>query len=86
MVAKRVVLRRCPVCEAEWAARKPEPPVKCPRCQARYREPEQDAAHEGDAAILAGLRKRFAHIPSDVNLADELIAERRAEAAREASQ
>ena len=30
------------------------------------------------------LRERFRHVPRDVNLADELIAERRAEAAREA--
>lgn len=34
-------------------------------------------------AILARLQKRFAHIPRDVSLADELIAERRAEGARE---
>ncbi len=33
--------------------------------------------------ILARLQGRFAHIPSDVSLADELIAERRREAARE---
>jgi len=30
------------------------------------------------------LRERFRHIPRDVSLADELIAERRAEAEREA--
>jgi len=30
------------------------------------------------------LRERFRHIPGDVRLAEELIAERRAEAAREA--
>ncbi len=30
------------------------------------------------------LRERFRHVPRDVNLADELIAERRAEAKREA--
>ena len=30
------------------------------------------------------LRERFKHIPRDVDLADELIAERRAEAEREA--
>jgi AbrB family looped-hinge helix DNA binding protein len=29
------------------------------------------------------IRERFAHIPSDVDLADELIADRRAEARRE---
>jgi len=30
------------------------------------------------------LRERFRHVPRDVNLADELIAERRADAEREA--
>jgi len=34
-------------------------------------------------AILERWRRRFAHIPSDVSLADELIAERREEARRE---
>ena len=34
-------------------------------------------------AVLQGLRRRFAHIPAGVSLADELIAERRAEARRE---
>lgn len=38
---------------------------------------------EKRSAILERLRQRFAHIPSDVNLADELIAERRADAQRE---
>jgi len=33
--------------------------------------------------IVARIQRRFAHIPSDVSLADELIAERRAEARRE---
>jgi AbrB family looped-hinge helix DNA binding protein len=34
-------------------------------------------------AILARLQGRFAHIPPDVSLADELIAQRRQEAERE---
>jgi AbrB family looped-hinge helix DNA binding protein len=34
-------------------------------------------------AILARLQGRFAHIPPDVSLADELIAQRRREAERE---
>lgn len=34
-------------------------------------------------AILARLQALFAHIPAGVSLADELIAERRAEARRE---
>jgi AbrB family looped-hinge helix DNA binding protein len=34
-------------------------------------------------AIVAQLQALFAHIPADVSLADELIAERRAEARRE---
>ena len=38
---------------------------------------------ESRQAVLARLRERFAHIPADVSLVDELIAERRAEAARE---
>ncbi|MBI2917078.1 MAG: AbrB/MazE/SpoVT family DNA-binding domain-containing protein [Chloroflexi bacterium] len=33
--------------------------------------------------ILARIRARFAHVPPGVSLADELIAERRAEARRE---
>lgn len=37
-------------------------------------------------AILARLRARFAHIPPDVDLAAELIAERREEARREAGE
>ncbi len=34
-------------------------------------------------ALERRLQERFAHIPSDVSLVDELIAERRAEAERE---
>jgi AbrB family looped-hinge helix DNA binding protein len=34
-------------------------------------------------AILARLQRAFAHIPADVSLADELIAQRRREAERE---
>ncbi len=34
-------------------------------------------------AVERRLRERFRHIPREVNLADELIAERRAEVARE---
>ncbi len=34
-------------------------------------------------AILKRLRSRFANVPADVSLADELIADRRAEAERE---
>ena len=48
------------------------------------------ARQEGDSIVLERrgnlvnrLRARYAHIPSDVSLVDELIAERRAEAARE---
>ena len=39
---------------------------------------------ESHKAILARLRARFAHIPAGVSLADELIAERREAARREA--
>jgi AbrB family looped-hinge helix DNA binding protein len=38
---------------------------------------------KGDA-VLQRLRQRFAHIPAGVSLADEMIAERRAESRREA--
>jgi AbrB family looped-hinge helix DNA binding protein len=38
---------------------------------------------ESRAAIEQRLRERFRHIPREVSLADELIAERRAEVARE---
>ena len=34
-------------------------------------------------ALLQRLRRRFAHIPAGVSLADEVIAERRAESRRE---
>jgi AbrB family looped-hinge helix DNA binding protein len=34
-------------------------------------------------AVLQRLRRRFAHIPAGVSLADEVIAERRAESRRE---
>ena len=34
-------------------------------------------------ALLQRIRRRFAHIPAGVSLADELIAERRAESRRE---
>jgi hypothetical protein len=34
--------------------------------------------------ILARLRATFAHVPREISLADELIAERREEARREA--
>lgn len=37
-------------------------------------------------AIEKRLQERFRHIPKDVSLVDELIAERRAEAAREAEE
>lgn len=36
-------------------------------------------------AIVARARDRFAHIPADVSLADELIDHRREEAARESA-
>ncbi len=35
-------------------------------------------------AVLHRLRQRFAKVPAEVNLSDELIAERRVEARREA--
>jgi AbrB family looped-hinge helix DNA binding protein len=35
-------------------------------------------------AVLQRLRRRFAHIPAGVSLADELISERRSESKREA--
>ncbi len=38
---------------------------------------------EPRSAIEKRLRRRFRHIPRNVSLADELVAERRAEAARE---
>jgi hypothetical protein len=34
-------------------------------------------------AVLERVKRRFSHIPSGVSLAEELIAERRAEARRE---
>ncbi len=34
-------------------------------------------------AVLQRLRRRFAHVPAGVSLADELIAERRTESRRE---
>ena len=37
-------------------------------------------------AVAARLLARFSHIPPDVSLVDELISERRAEAARESSE
>jgi len=39
---------------------------------------------EPRAAALRRLRELFAHVPRDVSLVDELIAERREEARREA--
>ncbi len=39
---------------------------------------------EKPSAVLEGLKTRFAGLPPGVSLADELIAERREEAAREA--
>jgi len=38
---------------------------------------------ESQEAIINRLRSRFSHIPAQVSLADELIAERRQEATRE---
>jgi AbrB family looped-hinge helix DNA binding protein len=38
---------------------------------------------EPRSAVLARVRQMFAHVPPEVSLVDELIAERRAEAARE---
>lgn len=46
-----------------------------------YRRESQDM--ESEETIVRRLKARFAHIPSDVNMTDELIAERRQEAARE---
>lgn len=37
----------------------------------------------GREEVLRRLRSRFAHIPAEISLADELIAERRAESGRE---
>ena len=44
---------------------------------------DQRLVLEKREAILQRLRRRFAHIPPGVRLADELIAERRAESTRE---
>lgn len=41
---------------------------------------------ERQEAIMRRLQDRFKSIPADVSLVDELIAERRAEAAREAAE
>lgn len=41
---------------------------------------------EKSSAIERRLRRRFEHVPKDESLADELIAERRAEARRESSE
>jgi AbrB family looped-hinge helix DNA binding protein len=38
---------------------------------------------ERRGAILARLRERFAHVPADISLADELLVQRREEAKRE---
>ena len=48
-----------------------------------YLYQREAAASESQEAIIDRLRSRFAHIPAHVSLADELIAERRQEAARE---
>lgn len=47
------------------------------------RAEDQQLVLERREAVLARVRALFAHVPSDVDLADELISERRAEAARE---
>ena len=39
---------------------------------------------EPRSAVLARVRSRFAAVPKDVSLVDELLAERRADARREA--
>jgi len=44
---------------------------------------DQRLVLEKREAVLQRLRRRFAHVPAGVSLADELIAERRAEAGRE---
>ncbi|HKI04037.1 MAG TPA: AbrB/MazE/SpoVT family DNA-binding domain-containing protein [Thermoanaerobaculia bacterium] len=44
---------------------------------------DQRLVLEKREAVLERLRRRFAHIPTGVSLADELIAERRAESKRE---
>lgn len=41
---------------------------------------------ERPEAVIRRLQGLFAHVPEEVSLADELIAERRAEAAREAGE
>lgn len=44
---------------------------------------DQRLVLEKREVVLQRLRRRFAHIPAGVSLADELIAERRAESRRE---
>ena len=44
---------------------------------------DQRLVLEKREAILERVRQRFAHIPANVSLADELIADRRAESLRE---
>lgn len=55
--------------------------------RASHRQPEATSAEADPAGererVLGRLRRRFAHIPADVSLADELIAERRAESGHE---
>jgi hypothetical protein len=49
------------------------------------KSPSTKVPVEKREAVLQRLRWRFAHIPSEVSLADELISERRDEARREDS-
>jgi AbrB family looped-hinge helix DNA binding protein len=44
---------------------------------------DQRLVLEKREAVLERLRRRFAHIPAGVSLADELIAERRSESRRD---
>lgn len=44
---------------------------------------DQRLVLEKREAVLSRVRRRFSHIPPEVSLSDELIAERRAESSRE---
>lgn len=59
--------------------------LKAGDCLLVRREGESIVLERADA-VEQRLRARFSHIPKNISLADELIAERRAEAARESDE
>ena len=88
----RVIGYRCERCRHEWVPRSPNrKPRVCPKCKSPYWDMPREDKREGlTEEVLAVIRAQvekargmWKHLAPGRSLVDELIQERREEAARE---